>query len=906
MKNLILTITILFLGIQVFAQAPVISVSPDSLNEDLLSGKTSEQELTIYNNGGSDLTFEINVKDNLESLIFSLSGDYSIISSTQPIESSEFLLKDQKSYSRNSFLLNESFLFEKNEKLFEGNTLAGGLRILLITSGGMPSEIKDALLSFPDIQQVDIFDAYSATPTLNEILPYHTIIAMNNTPYADPVVMGNVLADYVDQGRGLILAVATFASGWEIKGRLLDDGYFPFNIGYGPAGAASLGTFNPSHPIMQGVTTAYGDLLADVTVASGAELVASWSTGWPFVATNGKNVAAVNIYVTEPGFWTGDIPLILHNASFWAGRCAWLSAEPDSGTIPAGSSMNITMKFNAAGLIGGEYNADIKITSNDPVNPELIVPAHLSVTDAPAIYTETSSINFGEVFLGVTDTFNLEVKNIGSQDLLIFSTQIQPTVYIVYPTFAGIDPGENEIFTITFSPTNVGNYPGTLTLNSNDPLYSNYVINLSGQGIEPPVIVVYPDSLVVGVLPGSTKTKILTISNQGETNLNFTIVGGFNSLNYALEYNGSTTYVECENSPSLNMQQSITVEAWIYPFDWNGNRRILQKGNNDDQYVFLGINDYNEGWLHFGIEVEGGGLFPALPSCNIWHHVAGVYNQSSSSMYMYIDGYEVAEKSGISGNINITSDPLFIGTKFDFAPPQDFFNGVIDEVRIWNIARSQSDIQEFMNRQLTGTENGLVGYWQFDEGAGDITFDNTVNANNGTLFGGVQWTDFAAPMLPGWFQMNVDSGTCFPHSSMDIELLFDATELDTGDYYASIIVYSNDPVMPTVVVPIHMIVSNTVGVGDELNTPLVFSLYQNYPNPFNPSTTIKYSIPELSKVRLTLFNLLGEEVIILVNEEKVAGNYSVELNAAALPSGVYFYQLKASEYTAVKKMLLLK
>jgi len=91
----------------------------------------------------------------------------------------------------------------------------------------MPSEIKDALLSFPDIQQVDIFDAYSATPTLNEVLPYHTIIAMNNTPYADPINMGNVLADYVDAGRGLILAVATFASGWEIKGRLLDDGYFP-------------------------------------------------------------------------------------------------------------------------------------------------------------------------------------------------------------------------------------------------------------------------------------------------------------------------------------------------------------------------------------------------------------------------------------------------------------------------------------------------------------------------------------------------------------------------------------------------------------------------------------------------------------------------------------------------------
>ena len=67
----------------------------------------------------------------------------------------------------------------------------------------------------------------------------------------------------------------------------------------------------------------------------------------------------------------------------------------------------------------------------------------------------------------------------------------------------------------------------------------------------------------------------------------------------------------------------------------------------------------------------------------------------------------------------------------------NIFNGIIDEVRIWNIARSQNDIQEYMYKQLTGTESGLVAYWQFNEGTGDITFDKTINANHGTLFGGV-------------------------------------------------------------------------------------------------------------------------------------------------------------------------
>lgn len=507
-----------------FGQTPVISVSPDSLSEDLLSGKTSEQTLTIINNGSSDLTFEINVRDNLEAFLLNSTVDYSIVSSTEPLETTDIPVTNYKSYSGNSLPPEKTFVLEKNEKIYEDESLTGGLKILLITSGGNPSEIKDALLSFPDIQQVDIFDATGSTPTINQLLPYHTVIAMDNTPYSDPVEMGNVLADYVDAGRGLILTVATFASGWEITGRLLDDEYFPFNIGYGPVGAATLGTFNPAHPIMQGVASAYGDLLVDLTVADGAELVASWDTGWPFVATKGKNVAAVNIYVTDPGYWTGDIPLLLHNAVFWAGSCRWLSADPDNGTITAGSSMDITMKFNAAGLTGGEYNANIKISSNDPVTPELIVPAHLSITDAPAIWTNTDNINFGEVFLGVSDTFYLEVKNIGSQDLLIINSVIEPTEYTVSPAFAGIDPGENEIFTISFLPTQVGNYPGTLTLTNNDPLYGNYVVDLNGQGVEPPIIVVSPDSIVVGVLPGSTRTKILTISNQGESNLYFDIV----------------------------------------------------------------------------------------------------------------------------------------------------------------------------------------------------------------------------------------------------------------------------------------------------------------------------------------------------------------------------------------------
>ena len=87
--------------------------------------------------------------------------------------------------------------------------------------------------------------------------------------------------------------------------------------------------------------------------------------------------------------------------------------------------------------------------------------------------------------------------------------------------------------------------------------------------------------------------------------------------------------------------------------------------------------------------------------------------------------------------------------------------------------------------------------------------------------------------------------------------------------------------------------------------PKEFKLYNNFPNPFNPSTTIKYSIPEVSKVSLTLFNLLGEEVTRLVDEEMTVGNYTAEFIATNLPSGIYFYKLQAGTFTETKKMILM-
>ncbi len=109
--------------------------------------------------------------------------------------------------------------------------------------------------------------------------------------------------------------------------------------------------------------------------------------------------------------------------------------------------------------------------------------------------------------------------------------------------------------------------------------------------------------------------------------------------------------------------------------------------------------------------------------------------------------------------------------------------------------------------------------------------------------------------------------------------------------------------------------SNNISIGenmrkrnsvDEEDAPITYNLSSAYPNPFNPTTQISYQIPKASNVTLIVYNMLGKEVVELVNESKSAGVYNVSFNASNLPSGLYLYKIQAGEFTEVRKMLLMK
>ena len=170
----------------------------------------------------------------------------------------------------------------------------------------------------PDLEPVDIFDAQVGTPSLAQLQQYDVVLTWSNYTYYDAVTLGNVLADYVDSGGKVVVAMfAMGVHGWELRGRFMDEGYCPIS-GTDPLfEESSLGVHNPDHPIMQGVTDVSCEFRLDGTSwTPGSTEVARWADGNVFVAVKDDgSVVSIAGYLAE--FWTGDMDNILNNSVKW-------------------------------------------------------------------------------------------------------------------------------------------------------------------------------------------------------------------------------------------------------------------------------------------------------------------------------------------------------------------------------------------------------------------------------------------------------------------------------------------------------------------------------------------------------------------------------------------------------------
>ncbi|MEP0366459.1 MAG: LamG-like jellyroll fold domain-containing protein [Cyclobacteriaceae bacterium] len=270
---------------------------------------------------------------------------------------------------------------------------------------------------------------------------------------------------------------------------------------------------------------------------------------------------------------------------------------------------------------------------------------------------------------------------------------------------------------------------------------------------------------------------------------------------YALSFDGVDDHVTIASQAAPTGDFSL--EAWVYyPGGGDTGYQTILEFENDSPWLGL-LNDQ--------LTVYNVGSDPSTFPENQWTHVAAVYHNGTNTFELYVNGEGVLLGADAS-SATLSGTQLLIGGDTNSG---EMFLGSIDEVRIWDIARTQAEIQEDMNKTLDGSENGLLSYFHFDEGPGNTSTYDLVGGLEGPLAIGMDqntsWVDGFEPFIEEYFNnaMDFDGTDDFISVSHD-----DALNLVTTDFAIEAWVYLDDNDLETIV---------SKGDGNGANSPTVYA-----------------------------------------------------------------------------------
>lgn len=328
--------------------------------------------------------------------------------------------------------------------------------------------------------------------------------------------------------------------------------------------------------------------------------------------------------------------------------------------------------------------------------------------------------DFGGVRASASQTNTFTIANIGNASLNLTGN---PRVAILGPDAASfavtLQPSVNQIsggassdFSIRFSPQGAGIRTALVAILSNDPDEPATTFAITGESMANELAAWWKFD----------ETSGITATDSGGNGLTGTLTAPLPPWHEDGQYGGAIHFtgevnqsVTVANHSSLNPTSAITISAWVWAEDWSGNRRIVQKGNTDNQYRLLAEN----GKLVWHV-TNVGRIEADLPPAETWNHLAATYNRTA--MRLYVNGQQVGE---LNSNVAIptTTNPLYIGTKTPGSTAGDHFNGYLDDLRIYSSALSTTEIAAMGQNSGTVTlaaDDGTARKGAADAGAFSI------------------------------------------------------------------------------------------------------------------------------------------------------------------------------------------
>lgn len=792
------------------AHPPVITVTPDSLAADLLTDETETQVINIDNTtGGSDLIVS-----------FSVVGRQIIATQQVPLLSS--LNKNTASTFNAAHKPLRDYKLVPVQKGLKPSAVATKVLILHDDACDV-SEIYGILQAYTDLN-VNTLDGDLNEIILDTLIQYGSVIVTNNGEWNDAVHLGNVLADYVDAGGSVIVTVPTFYPGFGISGRFYDEGYFPVNEAENIADD-ELGWFNAAHPVMSGINSleAY-TTLNDATLTAGAEDIAEFTSGGILVGTKG-NVAALSIFIGDPGYWSGDVPTLFHNTINYFNVTTWLVPEVDSDTITAGSDEDVEITFDATGLFGGDYDAYLVINTNVPTTPIVEIPAHLHVTGIPLIDISTDTINFGQVFAEFTDTITLSIENTGTDLLIVDTIYSNENHFVVDIDSIAIEATEAAEIRIAYTANELQADTGILFIHSNANNNPVLEVLMVGESILPPIISVTPDSLSSVLLLDQSETQTITIDNSdGGSNLYVTlsVVGRSietSQVPFAVNSNTKSGGLSSMTKPIRNYKlvPSISnIEKSAVP----GTVLILHDDISDVSEIQGLLNAYPDINVST-LDADSDELTPEI----LLDFATVIVSNNGPWTDAVAVGDVLADYVDAGGKVIITS-PVFYNSDWALAGrfvtdgymPLNMAEILDIDILGWfdaghEIMTGVSTIEADLILSDATISSGSVNVAEFSGGGvlvgtkGNVVSLNIFVADAGWWFGDVPALFYNSINYLNnieWLIPEFDSVVVPAGESLEVDITFDATDLNIGNYDAYLVINSNDPVNPAINIPAHL------------------------------------------------------------------------------------------------------